>query len=194
MLDYKEIRKTIIDSIKAAIGDDLSQTTNPATNETYGMVFNARPNPELPVPDYPYAVLDILGSKDTDWYLTDLTYDSAEDKFNYNTHKTLTMQVTIYGGDAMQLADKLSTAYRRDDILEILINGGLGLGDVENVQITPDLLQTDWLEIAFIQLSVRVNDKYVDPDLQSIENVIMDGELTGSLNSDPILIHIDTTT
>lgn len=68
-LDLKELRKVIIDSVKASIGGDLAQTENTDTNETYGTVFNARPNPELPVPEYPYAVLDILSIKDTDWYL-----------------------------------------------------------------------------------------------------------------------------
>ncbi len=198
-LDFKEIRKVVIDTVKLAIGDLLTQTTNPQTQETYGIVFNARPNPELPVPDYPYAVLDILTSNDTDWYLTALTYDDGDDEFAYNTHKTLEVQVSIYGSNttlglrAIDIAENLKTAYRRDDMIALLRAGGIGLGDVETVQILPELLQTDFLEAAFVQMSLRVNDMFVDPNLESIENVIIDGELTGSLNSDPILIDIDTT-
>jgi hypothetical protein len=193
-LNYKAIHKTVIDSIKAAIGSDLAQTTNPDTLETYGIVLRSRPNPAISIPEYPYAVLDILGSRDTDWYLTELAYDEQTDEFEYRTHKTLDMQISIFGGDANEIGEKLHTSYRREDILEILSNGGLGLADIGSVQIIPELLQTDWLEASFIQLSIRVNDKYVNPELESIENVILDGDLEGTISGDPLTIHIDTTT
>ena len=192
-IDLKEIRKTVIDTIKLAIGDDLSQEYNPDLDESYGMVFNARPNPEKAIPDYPYAVLDIKGIQDVDWYLTQLVFDEVTDKFQYETHKQIDMQITVYGGDATSLANKLATAYRRDDMIIVLTNGGLALADVQNTQILPELLQTDFLEVSFVQLSVRVNDISVDPTLESIENVILNGELNGTLSGDPLEVHIDTT-
>ncbi len=193
-LNFTDIRTTVIASIQLAIGSQLSQQTNPVLMTTYGTVFNARPNPELPVPEYPYAVLDILSSADTDWFLTNLVWDNTSEEWQYETHKTLEMQISIYGGNAIQIGENLKTAYRRDDVLAILIDGNIALADVQSTQILPELLQTDFLEVAFVQMSIRVNDVFVDPTLESIENVIMDGTLTGSLDSDPITIHIDTTT
>ena len=192
-IDLKEVRKTVIDSIKLAIGDDLSQTTNPVTQETYGLVMNARPNPEKPVPEYPYAVLDVLAIDDTDWYLTALNYDSGSDRLRYETHKTITMQISIFGGDAILLGNKLATAYRRDDMITLLREGEIGIADVQNVQILPELLQTDWLEAAFVQLTVRVNDIFIDPESEIIDAVILDGELECTGTGTPIPIHIDTT-
>ena len=52
-LDMREIRKTIIDSIKASIGSLLTQETDQQTQETYGMVMIARPNPEKTYPRLP---------------------------------------------------------------------------------------------------------------------------------------------
>jgi hypothetical protein len=192
-LDFREIRKTVIASINAAIGSDLSQTYNPVLDESYGTILTARPNKELPVPEYPYAVLDITGVKDTDWHITNMSYDDELNKFYYETHRTLDMQISIYGGDAISLANKLVVAYRVDTIREILISGGLGLVDVKQVQILPELLQTDFLEVAFVKLSVRANDKTVDEDLTSIDDIVLTGELEGALVQDPMTISVDTT-
>ncbi len=193
-LDFNAIRKVIIDSIKLSIGDQLSQTTNPVTTETYGMVFNARPNPELPIPEYPYAVVDILSSADVDWYLTNLRNDVDTGEWQYETHKSLEFQVTIFGGKAIQLAEQLKTSYRRDDVLEILLLGDLALADADTVLIQPELLQTDFLEVGVVKLTVRVNDVFIDPSLETIENVILDGTLEGTVSGDPLIINIDTTT
>ncbi len=192
-LDFKEIRKTVIDSVKEAIGDDLTQVDNPITSETYGAVFNARPNPEKPIPDYPYAVLDVLSVRDTDWYLTQKVYDQQTDQFQFETHMTIEMQISIYGGDAIMLAEKLKVSYRREDIIAILREGGLGIADVQSVEILPELLQTDFLEAAFIKLSVRVCDVHIDPVSDIIEDAIVDGELVCTKSGDPLPIHIDTT-
>lgn len=192
-LDFKAIRTTVIETIQLAIGPLLSQQFNPVLQQSYGTVFNARPNPELPVPTYPYAVVDITSSEDTDWFLTNLVHDLSTDKWQWETHKTVSLQISIFGGDAIQIGETLKTAYRRDDVLEILINGDIALADVQTTQILPELIQTDWLEVSFLQLTIRVNDIFIDQNLQSVESVILDGELTGSLSSDPIEIHIDTT-
>lgn len=193
-LDLKEIRKVVIDSIKAAIGSDLAQSYNPALDVTTGIVMNARPNPDKAIPDYPYAVLDVTNIKDDDWHVTNVSYDSNTDIHQYETHKQIDMQISIYGGDATSIASKLATAYRRDDVLEILALGAVGLKDVQQTQILPELLQTDFLEVSFVQLTIRVNDIFVDPLLESIEDVILDGELEESILGAPIDINIDTTT
>ena len=192
-LDFTAIRTTVIASVQQAIGSQLSQQFNPVLQQSYGTIFNARPNPELAVPTYPYAVIDILSSEDTDWFLQNLNYDSGTDQFSYQTSKTLTIQISIFGGNAIQIGENLKTAYRRDDMIEILAIGELGIADVQSTQILPELLQTDFLEVAFVQLSIRVNDIFVDPSLESIENVILDGELEGTTSGNPLTIHIDTT-
>lgn len=192
-LNFKEIRKTVIDSVKAAIGSDLSQTTNPITQETYGMVLNTRPDPEIAVPAYPYAVLDVLSVRDTDWHTTSQYYDDELGGLVYETSKTIDFQVTIYGGDAISIGAKLQTAYRRGDIRAILLSGGLGLVRVHGVQILPELVQTDWLEVSPVQLSMRVNDIEIDLNVGSIESVEVDGVLEDNLSEDPLEIQISVT-
>ena len=197
-LDFREIKKTIIDSIKAAVGDDLYQTYNPILDESYGTVFMARPNPELPKPPYPYAVVDITGVKDTDWHLTNLVYDEDQDRFQYETHRTLDIQISIFGdqqnpSSAMNIANKLEVAYRMEGITQILIEGGLGLVRVQPVQILPELLQTDYLEVPFRKMSVRVNDVYIDTDSEAIETIVLDGELEDAIQ-DELIVTVDTTT
>lgn len=192
-LDFTAIRTTVIESVQQAIGSQLSQQTNPVLMETYGTIFNARPNPELAVPEYPYAIVDILSSEDTDWFLTNLVFDRDTEKWQYETHKTLELQISIFGGDAIQIGENLKTAYRRDDMILILERGDIALADVQSTQILPELLQTDFLEVAFVILTIRVNDIFVDPTVESIENVITEGELEGTISGDPLIISIDTT-
>lgn len=192
-LDIREIKKTVIDSVKASIGSLLSQTTNPQTQETYGLVMLARPNPEKPIPEYPYAVLDLLSVKDDDWYTTNFVQDSVTGEYQYETHKELDFQVTIYGGDAIAIAEQLATSYRRDDILLVLTQGGIALRDVETVTINPELLQTDFLEVGVVKLSVRANDIYIDPSIECIENVVMTGTLERyEGDPDPLTVDVDT--
>lgn len=190
-LDYKEIRKTIIDSVKLAVGSQLTQTTNPITQETYGTVFNARPNPELPMPDYPFAVLDILTVQDTDWYTSDLGWNENLQMWVYATSKTLQVQVSVYGKDSMQIAENLQTAYRRQDVLDVLAGGQIGLASVQQTQLLPELLQTDFLEAAFVQMTLRIMDSYADPSLESIERIILDGQLEPTKDGNPIDVHVD---
>lgn len=191
-LDLNAIRKTIIDSIKAAIGDDLSQTHNPVLNKTYGTVLLARPNGEIPIPQYPYAVLDIIGITDTAGYLTSRYYDDSLGKFIWETHRTLDIQISIYGdnnsSDAISIANKLHVSYRMDSILQILIDGGLGLARIESVRILPELLQTDWLNVAVLKLSVRASDKHIDENLTSIESIVTTGQLYDASIIDPLTV------
>lgn len=176
-LNFNEIKKTIIDSIKESIGDQLSQTTNPASGETYGMVFNARPNPPLAVPEYSYAVLDLTNIEDVDWYLTNLKYNEETEQYQYETHKQLTFQISVFGEGALSISNQLATSYRRDDIISIMSNGGLGIADVQQVTIMPELLQTDWLEVGILQLTIRASDIYSDESIESIQAVILSGVL-----------------
>lgn len=193
-LNLREIKKVIIDSVKASIGDQLTQETNPVTLETYGMVLNARPNPEISVPDYPYAIVDLISTQDDDWYLTNHCWNETDQAFEYQTHKLLTFQITIFGGEALGLAEALLTSYRRDDILQILADGGLGFAEAETTTILPELLQTDWLDVGVVKMSVRANDIYSDTSTEIIENVVMDGELYHyDGDPDPLSITVDTT-
>lgn len=195
-LDLREIKKTIISSIKASIGSDLAQQYNPVLGVSYGTVFQARPNPELPVPEYPYAVIDITGINDTDWYLTNFVFNEDVGHYQYETHTTLDIQVSIYGENALYLAQKLKASYRRQDILCIISDGGLGIGDVETVNINPELLQTDFLEVGFVQMTVRANDIYIDEDdtVGDFNTVDMDGELYCNKGDDPIPVNVYVTT
>ncbi len=195
-IDLDSIRETIILSIKHSIGDDLAQGINDDTGLDEGIVLLSRQ--DLPESMYPYAILDLLLIDDTDWHLTSRGFNEDSD-YEYNTHKTLQFQITVYGnhelgGEAIQIINKLESSYRREDMLDILKAGLVSLAKIEQVMIMPELLQTDYLEVSAIKLSVRVNDKYVDPDLESIEDVKIQGELTCNLDDDPIEINIDTTT
>ena len=146
-----------------------------------------------PIPDYPYAVIDLVSSQDVDWFTTQFVQDDQTGEFRYETHKELAFQITIYGGDAIAIAEQLSTSYRRDDILLIISQGGLGLSDVETVNIDPELLQTDFLEVGVVRLSVRANDIYTDPSIECIENVVMDGTLSRyEGDPDPLTMTVDT--
>lgn len=192
-LDMREIKKTVIDSVKASIGSLLTQETNQATQETYGLVMLARPNPEKPIPAYPYAVLDLLSVKDDDWHTTNFVQSEVTGDFQYETHKELEFQITIYGGDAIAIAEQLATSYRRDDILLVLKQGSIALRDVETVTINPELLQTDFLEVGVVKLSIRANDIYIDPNIECIEDVVMAGTLERyEGDPDPLTVNVDT--
>lgn len=196
-LDLEQIKETIIKSIKHSIGDQLFQAENPDTGQEEGMVLQTRQ--DIPEQMYPYVLLDLLEIKDTDWYLTSMCYDETEDKHGYNTHKDLRFQISVYGniehgGEAMYLANCLATSYRREDMLMILREGNVSLGNVEEVPLAAELLATDYLEGAFLRMTVRVNDLYIDPELQSIENVIIEGELDCNRGEDPLDVNVDTTT
>lgn len=183
-LDLKAIRRTVIDSVRQSIGTQLTQQVNPTTQESYGIVLNARPNPSIAQPDFPYAVLDVTSISDTDWFLTNLVFDEDLDRWQYETHKTLEMSITIYGDGALSLADQLATSYRRYDMLDVLSDGDVSLAEVNTVTILPELMQTDWLDVGVVTLSVRANDIYVDPDMESIEAVYIEGTLNDAATGD----------
>ena len=189
-LVLNDVKTIIVNTIKLAVGPDLKQAKNPDTGDMEGIVIQARKG--KPMKKYPHACIDLLTIGDIGHPLTATTYDADADDWAVNTHQEISFQIKVLGGDATQIAQKLKTAYRRTDMLAILRLGGLGLAEVKQVTILPELLQTDFLEVGIVNLSVRVNDRTVDTSIENIEYVQLTGTLETGISGD-IAVSVDTT-
>lgn len=202
MIDINSLRTTVIASIQEAIGPLLSQTYNPAEDASYGTILAARPNPELPAPPYPYAVIDLVGNEAIGSLTTNLKWDTVTDSAQYESHKQLTYQVTIYAdrsqtqGDSIQIANTLATSYRREKLRNILVRGGCSLASIEPITLASELLQTGFIEVSVVLMRVRTNDILIDPTSEAIEAVNIEGDLD-RFPDDPsplqVAINVDTT-
>lgn len=162
MIDMDAFRLSVANSIRMIVGDDLSQQQDPDTLEFYGTVLNKRPAPKAPIPDYPYALLDILNVRDLDGYLQNTYYDPLRSGVVYETLRVIDIQISIYGGDAIQIASKLDVGYRRPDVIGALKSDGNGLYMVEPVQNLPEMYDTNYVERAVFIISFMVCDTEVD--------------------------------
>lgn len=201
MIDMTVLKRAVADNIRLIIGSDLSQQTDPdAPLVTYGTVLNKRPNPKAPIPDYPYALIDVLGIRDTESYLVDTYFDDAEGGIVYITHRLVDVQISLYGETSMQLASKLSVGYRKPDVIDSMSTANIGLYNVEAVQNVPEEYDTNFVERAVMVLTLNVKDVeiIVDEELAStIEIVNSNSELEryeDALDPLPVVLAADTTT
>lgn len=181
MIDLEALKTTVAASIRLIIGTDLSQQANPASPlVTWGTVLNKRPNPKAPLPEYPYALMDILGIRNTEYYITDSYYSVEEGGMVYITHRLVELQVSLYGENSMQLCNKLDVGYRKPWVIDYLSSNDVGLFNIEAIQSIPEEYETNFIERAVLVLTLNVNDIEIEVDEElasSIETINGTGEL-----------------
>lgn len=176
MIDYDEILSEFIRVAQEALGDKLSQTGPSGSPEP--TVIRARQGGVKP--EYPYVQIDVITTTQTHgWELeTGVVEIDGEDVPFIDTHYKITMQYTVYGGNANQLAHELEAYFRLNRVLgDIENNTGGALEATFNLQSLPQSLSTEDLEVAAFNFTFNINDRYTDPQTGVFDHIILDGEL-----------------
>ena len=189
MIDYDSIFDEFLRVAREGVGSRLS-LIGPTGSEFAAVI---RTRPRGPKPDYHYITFDILNTSQTKGWLLQSGLD-GEDSF-WETDYTLLMQYTVYGDEALSIANQLEGYFRlnrvRDDIRTA--TGG-ALVQTFEADSTPKSLSDKFVEGALFNLTFSIVDRVTDTQTGVFDTVILDGELARSQDdTNPLPLDITVT-
>lgn len=116
----------------------------------------------LVTPDYPYVTIDVLSTVDESGWLLQETVDS-NDNIVQETNKHLLINYRVYGGNAIDIANRLHGFFRLDRVLgDIRSTLGGAITILNGIEQLPILLSDKWLESASFNMTFAITDTFVD--------------------------------
>jgi hypothetical protein len=143
-------------------------------------------------PDYPYATIDVLDTIDESGWLYSETINS-NDETVYETNKQLLLNYRVYGGNAVNIAQKLHGFFRLNRVLgDIISTTGGSVVTVDDVDQSPILLADTYLESATFNITFNITDTFVDTaGSDSFTTVHLDGTIFDISTDDPNPLDVD---
>jgi hypothetical protein len=190
-IDYDGILDKFIGVAREALPTELSLI---GATGTLPAVIRARQ--DGPKPDYPYVTIDVLDTVDESGWLYSETINS-NDETVYETNKQLLLNYRVYGGNAINLAQKLHGFFRLNRVLgDIRSTTGGSVVIVDGVDQLPILLAETFLESASFNITFNITDTFVDTQgSDSFNKVVLTGEIfDGTGDPDPLDVSITVPT
>lgn len=187
-INYDTILDSFISVARDGVGNSLS---------TIGALDNIpaviRSRQDGPIPDYPYIVVDVLNTSETNGWQNNEGIDENGDYF-ITTHYKLLLQYTIYGGNANSIAHDLRQYFRLERVRMKLTNETTGtLENTFGVSSLPQRLSTANMEVASFNLTFNITDRYVDTGTGLIDTVEIEDSLLYRHEDDPSPLTINIT-
>lgn len=122
MIDLEALRNKFVHVARSQVGHLLGSLPGSAPGQTFPAVLKARkPNVQNQTP---YIIVDYLGRSKFGW----VTHRRMTDDgfVQYETKHQLLFSYTIYGGDAVQIAEVLASSFRFEYLRDSFRTEGLG--------------------------------------------------------------------
>lgn len=169
-LDYDAILDKFILVAQEALPTELSLI---GVSGTLPAVIRARQIGTKP--DYPYVTIDVLDTADESGWLGSENINSSDETV-YETNKSLLLNYRVYGGNAVNISQKLHGFFRIDRVLGDITNTlGGSVVTLDNVDQLPILLADTYLESASFNITFNITDTFVDTSTGSFTTIHLDG-------------------
>lgn len=145
-----------------------------------------------PKPDYPYVTIDVLDTIDeSGWLLTETI--NSNDETVYETNKQLLLNYRVYGGNAINIAQRLHGFLRLNRVLgDVRSTTGGSVVTVDDVDQLPILLADGFLESASFNITFNITDTFVDTQgSDSFTTIHLDGTIFDISTDDPNPLDVD---
>lgn len=186
-IDLDNILSTFVGVAQDTIGNQLSSTGPPTALEPSVIIVRQ----DAPKPEMPYVTVDVLNITDRgNWLLASYVKDTGE--LIYESTKQILIQYTVYGGNAIQIANDLHGYFRVNSILSrIETETGGNVLTVDDVTPLPTLIADTFMEVASININFGIVDTLIIPDdgTNYFDKVSLEGEVEG--NSGTLSISVD---
>lgn len=182
MIDTEAIKAEFV-----KIARELTYVRPLSTNAKSGLknVYKSRPD-DTDKPDYPFIVLDLLSIDQTDAWELNKRADPITGDYIVDTNYDLLLSYTVYGDQAMTIANQLEGYFRLNRVLDTLCentNGG-NLVQTFPVQSIPQELANKFVDAASFDLIFTVTDTITDTETGTIDEINLTGELN-RIEDDP---------
>lgn len=187
MINIEALKNKFVQVAKTEVGDLLGEVPGPS-GAPLPAVFKARkPNIQT---QFPYIVVDYLGRSKFSW----ITHRRVTDEgfVQYETKYELLFSYTVYGGNAVQIAEVLEAAFRSEYLRDTFRTEGLGaVVEVEDpipvgVEVNGDFINTASFNIL---LSASDVETTTEGELEAFN---LEGELHRSHEDlEPLTININ---
>lgn len=181
MIDFNNIQRGIVRAINVLVGKDACPDRQILTSPA--IVAKQKG----PIPDFPVAVVDKLGSGQYGISsVSDEYYDENNNLVRETRYKT-SFTISVHGGvddDVLMIAQVIrDTFFREYGRLELQKQTEAGLLAISSPSFAFNYLNTDYEEIARITIDFSVTDVFVEDDAATcpatgeITSIIVNGEL-----------------
>jgi hypothetical protein len=128
-------------------------------------------------PNSPYIVVDTIVVDDSGSWLI-ASGINEDDNPCFSSYYRILFQYTVYGDNAMSIAQELKGKFRIGRILdEVKTNTTGEIEDVFAVNSLPEKLSTRYVEAAAFNLNFSITDTVVDVQTGYIDTIITTGEV-----------------
>lgn len=168
MIDYATIQTSVIQIIRDLVGYRLSSLLDEGDNPIPAVM---KPRQRDVRADYPYITVDITETN----RVMSWNRDHGVDKGGliwYEADHHLEFTIDSYGDGSQSILQELRAKLAFDSIRNRIRNetGGSLLG-TEDIRQVPRLRATDFVDNAFMRLTINVRDRVTDPDGGYIDTV-----------------------
>lgn len=171
MIDLNLYRKSLISLIAERIGDSLSQSNG---RPSIIQVTNTGTKPQ-----YPYATLDFLNSRDVAGYTTN-RYINDDGKMVYETHKDLVFTIGVRAGlaDSFSLLTHVHKAFTFETRLDqIHTECQATITRTTNPRTFNEVLADRVQKYSEFEVTLRIVDTEIDTNSDYIESIEVSGEV-----------------
>lgn len=185
-IDYDLILDEFIDIARQALPTELSMIG--PSNNLPAVIRARQPGPK---PDHAYVTIDVLDTQDVNGWIKERYLDESN-QMVYETSKYLLLNYRVYGGNAINIANKLHGYFRFQNTLDqIRENTGGALAQTFEVTQLPVLLADKYIESASFNFRFDIVDRFVETGGSDyFDNTHITGELFRD-EDDPSPLSID---
>lgn len=188
MIDLEALRNKLVNVAKLKVGNLLGTVPGPVAGQTLPAVFKARkPNIQT---RFPYIIVDYLGRSKFAWVTHRRVTDTGF--VQYETKYELLFSYTVYGGDAVQIAEVLEAAFRSEYLRDSFRTEGLGaIVEVEDPIPVGVEVNGDFINTASFNILIAASDVETTTEGE-MDTFVLNNELYRSQeDTSPLTININ---
>ncbi len=185
--DLQAVRDILISVAEDSVGDLLSTIPGPG-NTTFPAVVKSRKKFTENTP--PFVVLD-QGARKRQGLNTIRQQLVTGDFTEYETHYDYLFSYTAIGGDALEIAGRLETAFSYESTRISLEDGNIFLVDTQDVIPSSDIFNGEYVEVATFNIIVTIPEVN-ERDEGCFDSMSISGEIYEDISDpDPFTFNIE---
>jgi len=185
MLDLEPLFVGINSIIESQVGDQLHQTQRDAAGTLGPAIFKDR---QKQYKEYPYITVDLLSVKENGGWVENISVndsDQTEYTFNYQA----LFLVSCFGKNSSQILSHFKQTLTFEGIRQALYENSGNMGTLQrsrDVNESPDFLETDYEDMASMELVINFHSTIADLSSTIIESVEIESNIKETEDSNPI--------
>lgn len=185
MANLEQLYTAVISIVASQVGSQLKQVAKDAVGTLGPAIYKDRQNQYK---EYPYITVDILSTKENGGWVEDISVndvDLTEYSFNYQAM----FLITCFGNGAQEILTNFKQSLSFEGVRRALHEASgysATLNRSGNVVESPAFLETDYEDMASMEMTINFRNVVADTTSGIIESAVIESNLLEYEDSPPI--------